>query len=170
MGWSFLPLVNYKGGGPPALIEPLGEHLDIYEAHLAQNFGAGVQSCYRGTRLYDTDATKAVVKKWTDFYKKYRPILESDVIHVRRPDGRHLDAMLHVNPQLEHKGLAMVFNPLDHEVESTLLVPLYYTGLTDTATVRREEGPPVRYSLDRKSQLPLPIKLGARSWAWFVIE
>ena len=170
MGWSFLPLVNYKGGGPAALIEPLCEHLDAYEAHLAQNFGSGIQCCYRGRRLYDTDATKAAVRKWTDFYKKYRPILESDVIHVRRPDARHLDAMLHVNPQLEHKGLALVFNPLDREVESTLLLPLYYTGLTDTAMVRREEGQPVRYSLDRKLQLRLPLKLRARSSTWLVIQ
>jgi hypothetical protein len=170
MGWSFLPLVNYKGGGPAAVIEPLAEHLDIYEAHLAQNFGSGIQACYRGSRLYDADPTRAIVKKWTNFYKKYRPILESDVIHVRRPDGRHLDAMLHVNPQLKPKGLAMVFNPLDREVEATVVLPLYYTGLTDTAAVRREEGPPVRYSLDRKFQLPLPLKLAARAWTWLVIE
>jgi len=89
MGWSFLPLVNYKGGGPAALIEPLAEHLDAYEAHLAQNFGLGIQACYRGWRLYDTEVTKAVVKRWVQFYKKYRPILDSDIIHVRRPDGRH---------------------------------------------------------------------------------
>jgi hypothetical protein len=170
MGWSFLPLVNYKGGGPAALIEPLAEHLDIYQAHLAQNFGAGIQACYRGSRLYDTEATKAVVKKWTDFYKKHRPILESDVIHVRRPDGRHLDALLHVNPQLKPKGLAVVFNPLDRELEATLVLPLYYTGLTDTATVRIEEGQPVRHSLDRKFQLPLSLRVGARSCTWLVIE
>jgi len=170
MGWSFLPLVNYKGGGAAALIEPLAEHLDAYEAHLAQNFGAGIQACYRGRRLYDTDATKAVIKKWTGFYAKYRPILESDLIHVRRPDARHLDAMLHVNPQLKPKGLAMVFNPLDRPLESTIVLPLYYTGLTDTATVRREEGPPVRYSLDRKFQISLPLKVTARSWTWLVIE
>jgi len=170
MGWSFLPLVNYKGGGPAALIEPLAEHLDAYEAHLAQNFGAGIQSCYRGRRLYDTEATKAVVKRWTDFYKKYRPILESDVIHVRRPDGRHLDALLHVNPQLEPKGLAVVFNPLKRDVESTLVLPLYYTGLTDSAEVRREGGPPVRYALDGQCRLRLPVKLRARGWTWLVIR
>jgi hypothetical protein len=170
MGWSFLPLVNYKGGGPAALIEPLAEHLDAYEAHLAQNFGSGIQACYRGWRLYDTDATKGVVKKWTAFYAKYRPILESDVIHVRRPDGRHLDAILHVNPRLKTKGLAMVFDPLDRAVDSKLVLPLYYTGLTDAATVRQEEGPAARYSLDRKFQISLPLKLAAKSWTWFAIE
>ena len=31
--------------------------------------GAGVAACYRGSRVYDTEETKAVVKKWVDFYK-----------------------------------------------------------------------------------------------------
>ena len=170
MGWSFLPLVNYKGGGPAALIEPLAEHLDAYEAHLAQNFGCGIQACYRGWRVYDAEATTATVKKWTQFYKKYRPILDSDLIHVRRPDGRGLDAMLHVNPQLKQKGLAFVFNPRDREVQTTLVLPLYYTGLTEMAAVRREEGDPVQCPLDRKFQISLPLKIAARSWTWLAIE
>jgi hypothetical protein len=47
------------------------------------NSGAGVAACYRGYRLYDTNATKALVTKWVNFYKKYRPILIRDIIHVR---------------------------------------------------------------------------------------
>ena len=97
MGWMFVPLTQYHGGGAAATIEPLSEHLDAYEAHLANNFGMGVQACYRGPRLYDTDQTKAVVKKWVDFFKMYRDILESDIIHVRRADGRDIDCILHVN-------------------------------------------------------------------------
>jgi len=72
MGWMFVPLVQYHGGGAAATLEPLSEHLPEYEAHLANLFGAGVQACYRGWRLYDTDATKAVVKRWVDFYKRHR--------------------------------------------------------------------------------------------------
>jgi hypothetical protein len=78
--------------------------------------------------------------------------------------------MLHVNPRLKPKGLAFVFNPLDREAASTLVLPLYYTGLNGTAVVRREEGPPAQYPLDGKFQLSLPLKLGARSWTWLVIE
>ncbi|UCF16924.1 MAG: hypothetical protein JSW59_05585, partial [Phycisphaerales bacterium] len=93
MGWMFVPLVQYHGGGAAATLEPLSEHLDAYRAHLAQNFGSGVQACYRGPRLYDTDETKALVKKWVDFYKEHRDILDSDIIHVRRPDGRDIDCI-----------------------------------------------------------------------------
>jgi hypothetical protein len=86
VGWMFLPLVDYHGGGPDAAFEPLSEHLVEYEWGLAQYFGAGVAACYRGYRLYDNNNTRAVVKRWVDFYKKYRDILTSDIIHVRRAD------------------------------------------------------------------------------------
>ncbi len=170
MGWMFTPLVEYQGGGAEATLEPLAEHLDAYEAHLAQNFGSGVQSCYRGPRWYDTDETKAVVKKWISFYKKYRDILDSDIVHVRRADTRDLDCMLHVNPWTKEKGLAMVYNPLDHAVEETLTLPLYYTGLTDSARIREQEGTAQEYKLDRGYNVELPVNVAAHGVAWFVIE
>jgi len=170
MGWMFVPLTQYHGGGEAATIEPLSEHLDAYEAHLAYNFGSGVQACYRGFRLYDTEETKAVVKKWVAFYKKYREILDSDIIHVRRPDGRDLDCILHVNPQLRYKGLAMVYNPLDREVERKIRLPLYYTGLSEKALIREQEGEPEEYRLDRHYNVYLPVRLGPTSYTWFLIE
>jgi hypothetical protein len=64
MGWMFVPLTEYHGGGAAATLEPLREHLAAYEAHLVNNLGAGVQACYRGPRLYDSEETKALVKRW----------------------------------------------------------------------------------------------------------
>ncbi|MCX5644248.1 MAG: alpha-galactosidase [Phycisphaerae bacterium] len=169
-GWMFVPLTEYHGGGAAATLEPLGEHLDAYEAHLAQNFGAGVQACYRGPRLYDSDETKATVKKWVDFYKRYRPILDSDIIHVRRPDGRDIDCILHVNSQLKTKGLAMIYNPLDQPVQREVKLPLYYTGLTTTATIRAQESRPRRYKLDRQYNVTVPVTISARGCTWLLIE
>jgi hypothetical protein len=170
MGWMFVPLTEYHGGGAAATLEPLREHLDAYGAHLAQNFGAGVQACYRGPRLYDTDETKAVVKKWVDFYKRYRPILDSDIIHIRRPDGRDIDGILHVNPQLKTKGLAMICNPLDQPVRREVKLPLYYTGLTTTAEIRVQDGEPQQYKLDRGYNVTVPVTIPARGCTWLVIE
>ncbi len=138
MGWMFVPLVEYHGGGEAATLEPLAEHLDAYEAHLAQNLGWGVQACYRGPRLYDSEPTRSAVARWVAFFKEHRAILESDIIHLRRADGRDLDGILHVNPALPTRGLMMVFNPLDELVERTWRVPLYYTGLQTEALVREE--------------------------------
>jgi hypothetical protein len=170
MGWMFVPLTEYQGGGAAATLEPLSEHLDAYEAHLSQNFASGVQACYRGPRLYDTDTTKAVVRKWVDFYKGHRAILDSDVIHVRRPDGRDIDCLLHVNPNLQTRGLTVVHNPTDHEVTQDLKLPLYYTGLTDVAMIREQGGQPVRYELDRQYNVTIPLRIPARGMTWLTVE
>ena len=170
MGWMFVPLVEYHGGGEAATFEPLCEHLDDYESHLAQNFGSGVIACYRGPRLFDTEETKAVVKKWVDFYKKYRPILDSDLIHVRRPDGRSIDCVLHANTQISPCGLAMLYNPTRRVQQVTLKLPLYYTGLSEIAKIREGEGEPKRHTIDRDYNVEIPIKMEAKSVSYLVIE
>ena len=170
MGWMFVPLVEYHGGGAAATFEPLCEHLDDYESHLAQNFGSGVIACYRGPRLFDTEQTKTVVKKWVDFYKKYRPILDSDLIHVRRPDGRSIDCVLHANAQINPCGLAMLYNPTRTVQRMTLKLPLYYTGLSEIAKVREKEGESKCYKIDRYYNIDIPIEMEARSVSYLVIE
>jgi len=170
MGWMFVPLVEYHGGGAAATLEPLREHLDAYEAHLANNFGAGVQACYRGPRWYDADETKALVKRWIGLFKKYRDILESDIVHVRRADGRDIDCILHVNTRTSPRGFAMIYNPLDRPVAKTITLPLYYTGLSKTAMVRIEGGDPERYKLDRKYNIEVAVKVKASGYTWVTIE
>jgi hypothetical protein len=170
MGWMFVPLTEYHGGGPAATLEPLREHLPDYEAHLANNFGAGVQACWRGPRLYDADETKALVKKWVTWFKQYRDILESDVIHCRRADGRDIDYLLQVNPRLKTRALTMIHNPLSQAVERTVTLPLYYTGLTEAALVREQEGELKHYALDRQYRVKVPVKIPANSRTWLVVE
>lgn len=170
MGWMFVPLTQYQGGGAAATVEPLDEHLDHYERMLYSNLAMGVQACYRGPRLYDTDRTKALVKKWVDWYKNYRDILESDMVHGRRADGRDIDWMLHVNPKLTHKGMLVVFNPLKTPVQRNLQVNLYYTGLTENAMIRRQEGKSTVYRLARDYSVNLDIQMAPEEFTWYVIE
>ncbi|MBN1852947.1 MAG: hypothetical protein JW829_09490 [Pirellulales bacterium] len=170
MGWMFVPLTEYHGGGAAATIEPLEEHRAHYEQMLTANLAMGVQACYRGPRLYDTDRTKMLVKNWVDWYKKYRDILESDIVHGRRADGRDLDWMLHVNPRLPQKGMLVVFNPLDKPVSKNIRVNLYYTGLTETATIREMENAAKTYQLARDYSVEIPVELGPAGFVWFVIQ
>ena len=170
MGWMFVPLSQYHGGGAAATIEPLDKHRDHYERMLYCNLALGVQACYRGPRLYDTDATRALVKKWVDWFKTYRDILESDMIHGRRADGRDLDWMLHVNPKLKHKGMLVVFNPLKTEMTRRLTVPLYYTGLTTRANVSTMGAKPVAHELARDYTVDLALTVPAEGMSWYVIE
>ena len=139
MGWMFVPLVEYQGGGEAATIEPLKGHLPHYGQRLANLFGAGVQACYRGPQLYDSPETEALVKKWVAFYKKHREVLDGDIIHVRRPDGRDYDAILHVNPFGEEKGLLMIYNPLNMAITRHLEIPVHYTGLKNKIKVQEQE-------------------------------
>ncbi len=170
MGWMFVPLTEYQGGGAAATIEPLKDHLPHYEQRLANLFGAGVMACYRGPRLYDTDETKAVVKRWVSFYKKHREVLNADILHLRRADGRDLDYLLHVNPTGKEKGLLMVYNPLGQEVTRALRIPLYYTGKTTAVSVSEQDGAARTFKLDREYYIKLPVRVPARGVTWFIVE
>lgn len=129
MGWMMTPLVEYQGGGPAATIEPLKEHLTDYRLHLLNNLGFGAQSCYRGPRLYDAPETKAMVVEWVNWFKSRREILEADVVHLRRADGRRLDGVVHVLPGASVPALAVIYNPSGQEMSETMEIPLYYAGL-----------------------------------------
>jgi hypothetical protein len=170
MGWMHVPLVEYQGGGADATIEPLKEHLPHYGQRLADLFGAGVQAAYRGSRLYDAPETMDLVKKWVSFYKKHRAILDADIIHVKRADGRGIDAILHVNPANEEKGLLMVYNPLDKAVKQNLTINVYYTGLDRSASVSENDGKSKRYLINRDYEITIPVTVEANSESWYIIK
>ena len=168
--WSFVPLVEYQGGGSAATLEPLSEHLYEYKNLMFQNYGAGIQACYRGPRLYDTPETKKVVLEIINWYKKYRNILNNDIIHLRRPDARDWDGIMHVDPKGKEKGLAMFYNPTDQEITRNIQLPLYYTGLSKTASIREQEGISKTYTLDRNYTVNLAVRIPAKGYTWYVIE
>jgi hypothetical protein len=170
MSWGFVPLTKYQGGGQEAVLEPLSEHLADYKQLMFQYYGAGVQACYRGPRLYDTEATKTVVKDMIAWYKKYRDILNSDLVHLRRADGRDWDGIMHVNPTLKEKGFVLLYNPLKEPVLKKIKLPLYYTGLTQEAQVRVEEGNPKTYKLNRDYSVDLDVSIPAEGYIWLVVQ
>ena len=174
MGWMFVPLTQYHGGGDAATIEPLNEHLPHYETMLASNLGAGVQAVYRGHRLYDAEQTRDRVKHWVDWYKQHRDILESDIIHTssRRPDGQRPDWVFHANPTLEHQGIWIGFNPLNKNITEELNLSLYYTGITDTAIILPEgkQEQAIELNLDAFNRVHLPITWDPNQTRWFTIK
>ncbi len=170
MGWMFVPLTQYHGGGAAATIEPLDTHIDHYRRMIQSNLALGVQACYRGPRLYDTDRVRDMVKSEVDWFKQYRDILESDVIHGRRADGRDVDWMLHVNPALKDKGMLIVFNPLKEAVTRNLKVNLYYTGVTEKARVSLMGAEATTYPLARDYTIDLSVTIPAEGMVWYVIR
>ena len=162
MGW-----VNVNTGVLPGGLE---KNLDKYERQFFGLLSSGAAVSVTGLRLYDGPQSRAMLKKWTEWYRRYRAIIQGDIIHLRRPDGRGLDYTLHVNAANKEKGMLLVFNPHNEVVKKELVVPLYYTGLTDTAKIREHEGEPKTFKLDREFGVRLPVTIPANGHSWFVIE
>ena len=138
--WSFVPLVEYQGGGEAATLEPPPRTLvriqNTYDAKITELVS---KLAIEGHAYMIPPETQAAVTEVIQWYKKYRDILNSDMIHLRRPDARDWDGFIHVNPHKKEKGLAMFFNPTHQEITRTIHIPLYYTGLTQTARIREKE-------------------------------
>lgn len=170
MSWGFVPLTRYQGGGEEAVLEPLSAHLNDYEQLMMQYYGAGVQACYRGPRLYDTEETKRLVIQVIEWYKKHREILNSDIIRLKRADGRDWDGFLHVNPEGEEKGVLMLFNPLEVPITRQLEIPVYYTGLSDKVRIGEREGKMKTLQVSRDYTISLMVTIPAKSYNYFILK
>jgi hypothetical protein len=162
MGWCNLNTEVLHGG--------LDANVDKYERMFFTLLSSGAQVWVRGHRLYDGPRSKAMLAKWMAWYRKYGDIIHGDIIHLKRPDGRDLDYYLHVDPRGKHKGMLLVFNPLDRELSKTLDLPLYYTGLTGTAKIREGESRVTSLKLDGRQRAKFPVTVPANGYAWYVIE
>lgn len=166
MSWGFVPLTKYQGGGPEAVLEPLHEHIDAYRQLMMQYYGSGVQACYRGPRLYDTDETKRVVTETIAWYKKHRDILNADLIHLRRADGRDWDGWVMVSPSANERGLIMLFNPLKEKITRRVRIPLYYAGLTESAEITSLDGKKQTTKLNRAYEIEVEVTIPSESYWW----
>ena len=108
-----------------------------------------------GPKLYDTETTKQLVTRTVAWYKKYRDILNADVIHLRRPDGRDWDGILHISTTAKNKGISLAQQSVKQAMVRTITVPLYYTGLNKTVSVRERVGTAVSHKLDREYNIYL---------------
>uniref|UniRef100_UPI00374F4AF0 LamG-like jellyroll fold domain-containing protein n=1 Tax=uncultured Robinsoniella sp. TaxID=904190 RepID=UPI00374F4AF0 len=141
MSWSHVPFAEYHGGGGDAAFQPFKEKKEDYNWVIAQNIGNGVNSDFRGPALFD-DGTQDILNKWVEFYKRYRGIVNSDMVHIsqaaydaagtNRQRGVKMDTLYHVNAMNEgEKGLLWVYNQTDEKRTEVINVPMYYTGLAE---------------------------------------
>ena len=77
---------------------------------------------------------------------------------------------MHVNPHLQEKALAMLYNPTDEPVTRTVKLPLYYTGLTRKATVSERDRKPHKVRLDREYNATVTVTIPAIGHTWLVIR
>ena len=64
----------------------------------------------------------------------------------------------------------MLYNPTRTVQQITLKLPLYYTGLSETAIIREKEGESKSYKIDRNYNVEIPINMEAKSISYLVIE
>jgi len=166
MGWMFVPLMEYHGGGAAATIEPLHEHRDHYRMRLRNLLGAGVQACWRGPRLYDTPETREMLVRELTWFKANRRILESDLVLLRRADGADWDGWLHVDPAGDTQGLAMLYNPRPVNLTRQVRLPLRYTGLQGRVQVEVEGQRAQIVAASADGWLELQLELPARGSLW----
>ncbi len=172
MGWMFVPLMQYHGGGAEATIEPLDAHRDHYRQRLDNLLSAGVQACYRGPRLFDTPATRDLVRERVAWFRSHRRILESDIVHGRRPDGRDIDWFVHVDPDATsgpnaERAMLVVHNPTAAPIERDLPISLWYAGLRDSSRVTGSDGRESPCAIDATGRAVVHIRVPAHGMAWY---
>ena len=64
----------------------------------------------------------------------------------------------------------MLYNPTQTVQQTTLKLPVYYTGLSEIAKIREGETEPKDYEIDRNYNIEIPIEMEAKSVSYLVIE
>jgi hypothetical protein len=170
MGWMTLQLVGFYTHDARVGLEPLAQNLARYEMGLFQHLASGCQFTVRGNRLYDTPETKNMVQKWVNWFKTYRDILTSDIIHLGRPDGRDIDLMLHVNHEINNKGMLIAFNPTDQAITKKVQIPLYYTGIKGKTKVEDMNGRVDILTLNEGKMVEITLSIPAGGFGWYLIR
>ena len=141
MGWAFVPLGVYHGGGKRAKFSPLTKNYFDYDWALSQAMISGIIPCFRGKRLFDSEKTKLLVKKWVDFFHKYKKVINGITIHFLPPvfdeDNKEraadIDAIFTVRSDGKIRGILGIYNQTDRVISKEIKIPLFYTGMTDLA-------------------------------------
>lgn len=169
-GWGFLPLNVYHGGGKNAQFFPTEKNAFEFDWALAQIVASGVWPTIRGRKVYDSEKGKKIFAKWTALYKKYRRVLNGITVHFMPPridtsDPSRttcMDAIMNQIPTGDIRGFVMFFNQTDNELTEEILLPVYYTGLSDLkmppAPLKNTKNCDVLYPLYGEEIAPLVIR------------
>ncbi len=64
----------------------------------------------------------------------------------------------------------MLYNPLKEKITRTIQLPLYYTGLTQTATLSKEGKQKQAVRLNEKHEAAFTFTLEPESYTWYLIQ
>lgn len=157
--WGFLPLNVYHGGGKDAQFFPTAKNAFAFDWALAQITASGVWPTIRGRKVYDSETGKKIFAKWMSIYKKYRKVINGITVHFMPPridtaNPSHttcMDAIMNQLPHGDVRGFVMFFNQTDRERTQEVVLPVYYTGLSDL------DMPPGPFANTKNSDVQYPL-------------
>lgn len=192
MGWGFLPMSVYHGGGSLACFAPVSKHKKEFTWAIFQAVMSGVIPCIRGKSLVDSKEGEEILSKWVSFYKKYKNVINGNTIHFMPPrfskDNKcrtsDLDAVLNVCSSGEVRGILAVFNQTDRDITKSISVPIFYTNLCNVEVipppyknclVSMVENPvygqyPPPFPVDSEEKLFVPDKVTGMSGNYILVE
>ena len=134
-----------------ATISPLEEHIVEYDFALNTVFWTGVSGELRVTSLWDGPRSHHSVKKWFQWFRRYRTLLSSVFLALAhgtecwegsvKPSSTcnltGFDAVLHrappgLYPGLKERAMVVVWNPTETSRTQRLEVPLYNAGYSQS--------------------------------------
>jgi len=154
--WGYHVIDPLHGHG----IEPSEEDPRSFEHALAGTFGYGHWGLLRGCKQFVGPNTEAIFRKWTAFYRQYRATLGRGLIHLVRPDGKHPDAVLHVNPEANPPAIVVAFNPASEPATLNLVLPLRHAGFSADSSVHVEGVGNVRLDANAGGLLSISLAAG----------
>ncbi len=123
---TFVPVVPWSPNPDAPSLEPMEEKADLYDAYLADCFGYGFSGRIFQRVAFEGPKSEAVVRRWIGFWKDHFDYFQKGyLLHLREPDGEHIDAIAHyLNGNGTCKLLVVVYNPSETEQSDRLALPL----------------------------------------------
>ena len=151
------------------------DELRFYNTSLAV-FLAAAGRCFQGGALWQNDASKALVSAWMATFNRFRDVLNGDIIHVKKPNGRSWDAMMHVLPSAAPgsvRAFALFFNPsTTQDIVLSTQLSVYYAGFSAASVVNVEwsDGSTESLPQDIFFSIALRKRIEAKGFAWAALS
>jgi len=150
----------------PSLL-PLEDHADEYDAYLANMYGYGFEGKPFCKLPFEGPKSRRAIVRWLRFWKEHSDFFKQGyMLHLRRPDGEHIDAVMHFAACGGEKVLLVVYNPRAQEQSDELRLPFERIGWAGGEwTALAESGESFDMRGDR-----IGVEVRGHSATWYDLE
>ena len=122
---TFVPVMPWSPRKDAPSLVPMEEKAKLYNAYISFCFGYGFGGRVHQRVAFEGPKSKAAITRWTSFWKDHADyFFKGFLLHLREPDGEHIDAIAHYLVDGDTKKLLVVaYNPLDDEQSDELSLP-----------------------------------------------